>query len=153
MKKQNLFLSYTLVLLFCTAIISSCGTSGGLGRFRGGEGASAAIEHQVNKDVIEKNYHDCLASAQTALDSANCDAKHEEDLEKENERHENKVNSIKEKDKCEDYMSWILKAWGYPENEAKKIAKQHRNFKYEDYSFDAGEAFSELLKDGYNSKI
>ena len=153
MKKQNLFLSYTLVLLFCTAIISSCGTSGGLGRFRGGEGASAAIEHQVNKDVIEKNYHDCLASAQTALDSANCDAKHEEDLEKENERHENKVNSIKEKDKCEDYMSWILKAWGYPENEAKKIAKQHRNFKYEDYSFDAGEAFSELLKDGYKDNV
>ena len=153
MKKQNLFLSYTLVLLFCTAIISSCGTSGGLGRYRGGEGFSADAENAANLIAIERIYHDCLASAQTALDSANCDAKHEEDLEKENERYENKVNSIKEKDKCEDYMNWILKAWGYPKNEAKKIAKQHRSFKYEDYSFDAGEAFSELLKDGYKDKV
>ena len=114
-------------------MISSCGTQGGLGRSRGGEGFSETVEHQMNKDVIEKNYRDCLASAQTALDSANCDAKHEEELDKENERHENKVNSIKEKDKCEDYMNWILKAWGYPEDEAKEIAKQHRKFKYEDY--------------------
>ena len=137
-----------LALLFCSALFSSCGTQGGLGRSRGGAGFSEAVEHQMNIDIIEKNYRDCLASAQTAQDSANCDAKHDEDLEKEKERHENKVNSIKEIDKCEDYMNWILKAWGYPENEAKEIAKQHRKFKYEDYSFDASEAFTELLSDG-----
>jgi outer membrane protein OmpA-like peptidoglycan-associated protein len=153
MKKRDLFLSCILALLFCTAMISSCGTQGGLGRYRGGEGFSAAIEHQMNIDIIEKNYRDCLVSAQTKLDSANCDAIHEKELDKENERHENKVNSIKEKDKCEDYMNWILKAWGYPEDEAKEITKQHRKFKYEDYSFDAGEAISELIKDGYKDKV
>lgn len=142
-----------LALLFCSALFSSCGTQGGLGRSRGGAGFSEAVEHQMNIDIIEKNYRDCLASAQTAQDSANCDAKHDEDLEKEKERHENKVNSIKEIDKCEDYMNWILKAWGYPENEAKEIAKQHRKFKYEDYSFDASEAFTELLRDGYKDKV
>lgn len=149
MKKQELFLSYTLALLFCSAMISSCGTQGGLGRSRGGEGISNEVTNQMNLKRIEDDYRDCLASAQTESDSANCEAKHDEELEKEKERYA----YVKEKDKCEDYMNWMLKAWGYPENEAKEIARQHRSFKYEDYSFDASEAISELLKDGCKDKV
>lgn len=115
--------------------------------------ANGGLEHAGNKLGIQKSHEDCLASAQTEEDKAICDEKYQEALDKENERYADEQQSIKEKDKYEAYLCWLLKAWGNPEKEAKKTARSYRNRKDSDYSFDANESISELISDGHKDEV
>lgn len=110
--------------------------------------ANGGLEHTGNILGIQKAHEDCLASAQTEEEKEICDEKYQKDLDKENDRYADEQQSIKEKDKYEAYLCWLLKAWGNPEKEAKKIARSYRNRKDSDYSFDANEVISELINNG-----
>lgn len=150
MKKRELFLSYTLALLCCSAMISSCGSYSGVGGggWLAGQQAMADANHQLNIVLIEKNYKDCLASAQNAADSANCETKHDEELEKEKGRYDNELSTLNEKKKCAEYLLWVMDIWDYSKKESNKVVAELLQRKGNDYSFDATEAIAELIKDG-----
>ena len=150
MKNKNFGLSFTLTLLFFSALFSSCGSLGGVGGggWLAGSQATAGVNHQLNKDLIEKNYKDCLASAQSAADSANCETKHDEELEKEKDRYDNELNALKEKQNCAKYQLWVMDLWGYSKKESNKVVDELLHRKGDDYSFDATEAIAELIKEG-----
>lgn len=148
MKNNSTFIiSYIITVLLLSFVFSSCGTMGSIS-----DSFNYAVEHDANIMVINKNHTDCLAAAQTDEDKSQCDEIYQNALDKENEDYAEKQNAIKEIDKCEEYQRWLLQGWGYPEKDVKKIAKQNRNSKNADYSFDANEAISELIKNGYKDK-
>ena len=155
MKKAKFVIIYTLALLLCSMLFSACGSYGGFGggggSFLGGTGAD--FDHKGRVDLIEKNYRECLASAQTAADSANCDNIHNQALQDEDDRYDDAKNSIKEKQKCAEYQLWLLDIWGYSKKESRKVVDRSMNRKGDDYSFDVSEAISELLKDGCKDKV
>jgi len=155
MKKAKFVIIYTLALLLCSMLFSACGSYGGFGggggSFLGGAGAD--FDHKGRVNLIEKNYRECLASAQTAADSANCDNIHNQALQDEDDRYDDAKNSIKEKQKCAEYQLWLLDIWGYSKKESRKVVDRSMNRKGDDYSFDASEAISELLKDGCKDKV
>lgn len=147
MKNDSTFItSYIVAVFLLSLVLSSCSTIGSMS-----DSFNNAVEHDANIMVINKNHTDCLAAAQTDEDKSQCDEIYQNALDKENEDYAEKQNAIKEIDKCEEYQRWLLQEWGYSEKDVKKIAKQYRN-KYADYSFDANEAISELIKDGYKDK-
>lgn len=138
---------YLLLLIVCifTLTLYSCGAIG--------MSTSAAVVHQGRVDVINLNYKKCLASAQTADDSSNCKNNYEDAIEKENERYEEAKSVLEEIQACEDCQISILEWWGYPEKEAKKIAKKLSPYRdQEKFSFDCGEAINELINSNHLSK-
>lgn len=131
--------------LLLSTLFSSCGSVM--------DAVNSSVGHAGRVLGIQKSHEDCLASAQTQEDIDNCNDKYQNALDNENEQYENEQNAIKEKDKYEAYLYWLLKGWGYSEKEAKQIARKHRDHKDSDYSFDADEAISELIRDGYKDKV
>ena len=146
---------YAFAMVFCSVLFSSCGSYGGFGGGWGAfwGGARVDSDHKGRVDLIEKNYRDCLASAQTAVDSANCDYIHDQALEDEDERYNDAKNSIKEKQKCAEYQLWLLDIWGYSKKESRIEVDRSMGRKGDDYSFDASEAISELIKDDYKDNV
>lgn len=105
-------------------------------------------------DVINKQYKDCLAATQTEEDKAECERRHDDAMEEENDKWSNIQAVLAEIKSCQECQISILKNWGYSEKEAKKAAyelAEHRNT--ESYSFDCSDAFSELLKKDFSDKI
>ena len=155
MKKAKFIIICTLALLLCSMLFSACGSYGGFGGGGGSfwDGARVESDHKGRVDLIEKKYRECLASAQTAVDSANCDNIHDQALQDEDDRYNDAKSSIKEKQKCADYQLWLLDIWGYSKKESRKVVDRSMNRKGDDYSFDASEAISELLMDGCKDKV
>lgn len=155
MKKVKFVISYTLALLLCSMLFSACGSYGGFGGGGGSfwGGARVDSDHKGRMDLIENNYRECLASAQTAADSANCDNIHDQALQDEDDRYNEAKNSIKEKQKCAEYQLWLLDIWGYSKKESRNVVDRLMNRNGDDYSFDASEAISELLKDGCKDNV
>lgn len=142
MKSITLFiLSFTSILLFC-----SCGA--------GGKDLFAGIKHQMRVDVINNQHKQCLASAQTASDSAECDRKRDAALDEENDGF-NEVKAVLEEIRlCQECQTSVLLRWGYPKKEAEKVARKlasQRSTK--DYSFDCGDAIDELIKKEYMDQV
>ena len=155
MKNTKFTLNCTLAMFFCIALLCSCGSSYGTGGGLWAAGAQDRVnfDHKGKMDLIEKNYQNCLASAQNAIDSTMCDAKYDEDLENENDRYNEAINAINEKQNFAKYQKFVLNNWGYSEKESNKVVKRLLAMKGDDYSFDADEAISELIKDGYKDNV
>lgn len=126
--------------------------------------------HIINNCMIDFETVKCLMQAQNQADSADCHEKRKEEREKEKERYENAVAGKKQIDECEKYQRFVLERWGYPEKDAKTMAKELRAGtaygekvkkdgreytitreirKDNDYSFDANEAILELIVNEY----
>lgn len=122
-----------------------------------------AANQGLNKSLIENDYKNCLARAQTAEDSAACRESYNKRMEEENQSHEEAKNAKKEIDVCESFQETILLTWGYSEKDSKTIAKELRKQsiqneylsdypKGNDYSFDCSDAIKELLLKGCADK-
>lgn len=136
-------------------------------------GSCEAGNHAYNKWKLGLQRDLCLAQAQSAADSTACQESYENDLDAENTRHEDAINREKEIDACYEFQKDVLYIWGYSDNESKEIAKKlkkkslqtARTYDFEkgkyvsktflsdyaksqDYTFDGGEAITELIMFG-----
>ncbi len=157
MKKKVLITCWGCFTLLLCVLFSSC----------------EAGNHAYNKWKLGLQRDRCLAQAQTVADSSACQESYENDLDAENTRHEEAVNREKEIDACYEFQKDVLNIWGYSEKESKEIAKKLKkkslqtvrtydseNDKYvshtvlsdyaksQDYTFDGGEAITELIMFG-----
>lgn len=131
MKKKVLITCWGCFTLILCVLFSSC----------------EAGNHAYNKWKLGLQRDRCLAQAQTAADSSACQESYENDLDAENTRHEEAVNREKEIDACYEFQKDVLNIWGYSENESKEIAKKLKK-KSQEYTFDGGEAITELIMFG-----
>lgn len=142
MKRKIVLLSIACISVL---ILCSCGASQKAG--------VAAANHQMKVDVINKQYKDCLAAAQTEAEKAECERTYNDAMDEENERWNNVKSVLEEIRSCQECQIRIMEMWGYTKKEAKNVAydlAERRNT--ESYSFDCSEAFSELLKKGFSDK-
>ena len=136
MKLRLLLLS--LLILNSVIFLCSCGVFG--------KELTSAGNHQMRVDVINKQYKDCLASAQTAADSSACESKRDDDLGKEDQRYDEEKQVLEEIRLCQECQTSILERWGY-KKDAKKIAKKLASKRStQGFSFDCEEAISELIR-------
>ena len=138
--KQNIkfyLLSCTALLLLC-----SCGASG--------KQANSELNHQWRLGEIKLRYNNCLRSAHSAADSAECESNRDKEVEEENEKYENEKEIIKEINSCQEVQTTILECWGYSKKEAKKTARELASKRsINNFSFDCGEAIAELRSNGF----
>lgn len=139
-ERMRTILYYMTVAFIMSAVLCSCFSSRSAS-----ESLNSDADHQFNKLNIEKNYKDCLSAAQTDEEKAKCEENYQAALDDENERYEMKKNAIKERDKCEEYLRFVLSKWGYPKNYAEDRAAGISGSKKDDYSFDAMEEISLLI--------
>ena len=156
MRKVKFIISYTLALLLCSTLFSACGSLGGFGGAGGslwGYGAKIENNHQKNLDVIEKNYRECLASAQTKADSTICEENHQDALNEEKSNYDDARKVLKAKEDYVKYQLWVLEIWGYSKEKSNDVTKRLIKMKGDDFEFDGVEAISELIKEGYKDKV
>ena len=66
------------------------------------------MNHQYRVDVINRQYKDCLAAAQTEEDKAECEQRHDNAMEEENDRWSNTQAVLKEIKSCQECQIIIL---------------------------------------------
>jgi outer membrane protein OmpA-like peptidoglycan-associated protein len=135
-----------LCSMFCLVLSSCCEILPFL--CDGGDRTTEGANHKYQKDVINKMYKDCLASAQSKEDSAACEEKRDARMDEENERHENMQAAIKEKDNYQDCVHKVLDNWGYSSSESNDIARTLRKTKGDNFSFECEEVIKDLIERG-----